>query len=78
MEVDQVSAEFPKLPWYGQMQAAADTRDLSTGAVALHRDSSGKITPAKADMQHTVLCKLSFVIYSPDCSLEGKKSSRTP
>lgn len=78
MEADQVSAEFPKFPWCGQRQAAADTRDLGTGALALHRNSSGKITPAKADMQHTLLCKPSFVVYSPDCSLEGKKSSRTP
>ena len=84
VKVDQVLDEFPNfrealcscsIAGGSQLQA---TGDLSTEALAMQINSTGKITTDQSDVQHTALCKLRSFVYSPDCSLEGKKSSTTP
>ena len=84
VKVGQVSDEFPNfrealsscsIARGRQLQA---TGDLSTEALAMQINSTGKITTDQSDVQHTAPCKLRSFVYSPDCSLEGKSSSTTP
>lgn len=40
-----------------------DTRDLSTEALAVQINSTGRITIGKSDAQYTMLCKLRVLIF---------------
>lgn len=55
------------------------TGDARAGAGATQINSAVKIGTGKSDAQHRVFGKRrSFVIYSPDRSLEGRRAAQPP